>query len=176
MAGVSGWRGDDAHGDDGARAAAIAPLTAQLRAIPPVVRRGPKCRRGALETVEHDESPRARKLLAARHDRLDVGRMHHDRKWLRRASGKIRQLVEQARDFVLVRGPARRTQPGADLQHDRVDDRIAPENLEDAIEVALMMPGADRTASVERIAVAAADYVEEGLQLVVRRLRQRGNF
>ena len=69
-----------------------------------------------------------------------------------------------------------RAQAGADFEHDRVDDRVALENLEDAIEIALMMPRADGAAGVERIAVAAADYVEERFQLVVRRLRQRGNL
>src|ERR1039457_705704 len=98
MAGVSRRRRNCGHGDDCARSAPIVFLAAQLRAIPPVVRSGPECRRGALETLEYDQATRARKLLAPRHDRLKVRRMHHDGKWLGRASGKIPELVEQARD------------------------------------------------------------------------------
>jgi hypothetical protein len=94
--------------------------------------------------------------------------MHHNGERLARASAEIRQLVEQARDFVLVPGPSRGAESGADLQHDRVDDGIALDNLQDAIEIALMMPGADSAAGIERITVAAADYVEERLQLLVR--------
>src|SRR5215472_7086919 len=75
-----------------------------------------------------------------------------------------------------MRGPALRPETGPDLEHNRVDNRIAVKDAQNSIQSSGMNPRPDRSTCVERISVASADYVEEGFELIVRRIRQGGNF
>ena len=125
------------------------------------VGRRAECRGRALEGVEHHQAALAREFLGARDDRLDMRRMQDHRERLGRRLGELRDAIEHRGQFVLMRRPSRGAKSGADFQHDRIDDRIAIEDAQNLVEVALVNAAANGAARVERIAIAAADDVEE---------------
>src|ERR1700740_1833416 len=148
-------------------------LTSRVAPALPVLGGNGESGARALEAVEDHQAAAARELFGAGDDHLDVGRMQDRGKGLARAKVELGELVEQAGQLVLVDGPARGSQSRADLQHDRIDRRVAVENVENPIEVALVVAHPDRPARVEWIAIASADDVEEAFQLRVRRVRKR---
>ena len=124
--------------------------------------------RRALEGIEHHQSPRTRQFFCARDDRLDIGRMQYQRECFGGGFRKLREPIQHCGQFIFMRRPARGAKSGSHFQYDCIDDRIAIENAQNLVEVALMHPAADGAARIERIAIAAADDVEERFQFVVR--------
>src|ERR1035437_5760717 len=150
-----------------------------------ILSRGAKRTRRALECVEGRQSPLARKRgCVGRACGPPAGphmlRCDRDREWLVRALCEARESIQQ-RDGVFGvdwASGAAKPQSRPDLHHDRVDNRIAVENVEYAIDIILAAGRArsERPRGVKRIAVAAANHLEEALELGVRSFRQRRNF
>src|ERR1019366_2978935 len=137
-----------------------------------ILSRGAKCTRRALDRVEGRQSPLARKRACAGHDSgpqlgHHVLRFDRDRERLGRAVGEGGEPIEQGDDVLDVDRASwtAKCQSRPDLHHDRVDHRIAVENVEYAIKIILTAgrAGSDGPRGVKRIAVAAADHLEEAL-------------
>src|ERR1700719_1256234 len=79
----------------------------------------------AAQSGELPTTAAPRELFRAGDDHLDVGRMQNRGKGLARAKVELGELVEQAGQLGLVSRPARGAQSRADLQHDRIDRRVA---------------------------------------------------
>ena len=140
----------------------------------PVIRAEPEGLGGALEGFEYQQSAFDRELPDPRHHLHHMGVMQDQGERLGGAPVEFGQLVEHRDDVALMAGPSRRGRTGADFKNDHVDRRIALEDVEDPDQVTLARSH-DRARRVHRIAIAAANRVEESLELIVRGLRQRGH-
>src|ERR1700676_2191382 len=114
-------------------------------------------RRRALKRVEHYQSSLTREFLRPRDDRLDMRRMQYHCEWLGGRLGKLGDAIQHLGQLIFMRRPACGAKSGPDFQDDRIDDRVAIQDAQDSIEIALINTAADRAARVERIAIASAD-------------------
>src|SRR5579875_1468349 len=145
--------------------------------IRPVIIGNFEGRGGSLEAVEHYEAALARELLCARHDSFNMSRVENHKEWLQGLTVELRDVVQQAGQLILMTRPPLRAQPRANFEHNRINYRVAVEDIKDASEIAAIDVSAhDSSAGVEGITVAAANHIEKGFQLVVGGIRQGWNL